>query len=202
MSEVLPQLLVVAVLVVLNGTFAGSEIALISLREGQLRRLERHSVSGQRLAALARDPNRFLATIQIGITLAGFLASATAAITLAEPLLPFFEFLGPAAQPAAVLLITAGLVFLTLVCGELAPKRVAMQHAEGWALAVARRLRTGQVDINGAGFNSLAPFGGFKQSGIGRELGPHGLAEYQETKHVHTNLATEPTGWFGMGAGP
>lgn len=140
MSGIVPQLLLVAVLVVINGTFAGSEIALISLREGQLRRLERHSTTGQRLARLARDPNRFLATIQIGITLAGFLASATAAITLAEPLLPLFSFLGPAAQPAAVLLITAGLVFLTLVCGELAPKRIAMQHAEGWAMAVARPL--------------------------------------------------------------
>jgi acyl-CoA reductase-like NAD-dependent aldehyde dehydrogenase len=53
-----------------------------------------------------------------------------------------------------------------------------------WALAVASRLRTGQVDINGATFNPLAPFGGFKQSGHGRELGPYGLAEFQELKSV------------------
>lgn len=52
------------------------------------------------------------------------------------------------------------------------------------AVAVARRLRTGQVDINGAGFNPLAPFGGYKQSGIGREHGPYGLAEYQEIKSI------------------
>jgi aldehyde dehydrogenase (NAD+) len=59
------------------------------------------------------------------------------------------------------------------------------------ALAVARRLRTGQVDINGAGFNPLAPFGGFKQSGIGREHGPYGLAEYQEIKSVQLPAAKE-----------
>jgi len=52
------------------------------------------------------------------------------------------------------------------------------------ALAVARRLRTGQVDVNGAGFNPLAPFGGYGQSGNGRELGRHGLAEYYELKSV------------------
>jgi acyl-CoA reductase-like NAD-dependent aldehyde dehydrogenase len=52
------------------------------------------------------------------------------------------------------------------------------------ALAVARRMRTGQVDINGAAFNVLAPFGGFKQSGNGRELGAHGLAEFTEVKSV------------------
>ena len=132
------QLVVVGGLLVLNGVFAGSEIALISLREGQLRRLERQSATGRVLASLARDPNRFLATIQIGITLAGFLASATAAVALAEPLLPVFGFLGGAAQPAAVLTITAVLTFLTLVLAELAPKRVAMQHAERWALLVAR----------------------------------------------------------------
>jgi len=132
------QLVVVGGLLVLNGVFAGSEIALISLREGQLRRLERQSATGRVLASLARDPNRFLATIQIGITLAGFLASATAAVALAEPLLPVFGFLGGAARPAAVLTITAVLTFLTLVLAELAPKRVAMQHAERWALLVAR----------------------------------------------------------------
>jgi putative hemolysin len=132
------QLIVVGGLLVLNGVFAGSEIALISLREGQLRRLERQSATGRVLARLARDPNRFLATIQIGITLAGFLASATAAVALAEPLLPLFGFLGAAARPAAVLTITAVLTFLTLVLAELAPKRVAMQHAERWALVVAR----------------------------------------------------------------
>lgn len=134
------QLALVGVLILLNAAFAGSEMALISLREGQLRRLERQSGRGRAVAALARDPNRFLATIQIGITLAGFLASATAAVSLAEPLRPLFASLGEAAGPVAIVVVTLLLTFATLVLGELAPKRVAMQHAETWALLVARPL--------------------------------------------------------------
>ena len=88
---------------------------------------------------LARDPNRFLATIQIGITLAGFLASAAAAVSLAEPLEEPLGFLGGAARPVSIIIVTLVLSFLTLVFGELAPKRVAMQRAEGWGLLVARR---------------------------------------------------------------
>ncbi|WP_410657033.1 hemolysin family protein [Amycolatopsis sp. lyj-112] len=131
----------VAVLVVLNAVFAGSEMALISLREGQLRTLERDGrTSARTLVRLARDPNRFLATIQIGITLAGFLASATAAVSLSEPVVPLLGFLGNAAGAVAVALVTIVLTFLTLVLGELAPKRLAMQNALRWALLVARPL--------------------------------------------------------------
>ncbi|MEU4443145.1 hemolysin family protein [Actinosynnema sp. NPDC050801] len=131
----------VAVLVLLNALFAGSEMALISLREGQLRSLERDDrASARTLVRLARDPNRFLATIQIGITLAGFLASATAAVSLAAPLVPVLSFLGDGANAVAIALVTVVLTFLTLVFGELAPKRLAMQYALRWALLVARPL--------------------------------------------------------------
>jgi putative hemolysin len=134
------QLMLVALLIVFNAAFAGSEIALISLREGQLARLEQRSTAGRALARLARDPNRFLSTIQIGITLAGFLASATAAVALAEPLVEPLAFLGGAARPAAIFLITLVLALVTLVFGELAPKRLAMQRAEAWGLLAARPL--------------------------------------------------------------
>jgi len=83
------QLGLVLLLVLVNAAFAGSEVALISLREGQLQRLQQGGGRGR----LARDPNQFLSTIQIGITLAGFLASAAAAVTLAEPLVPLLGFL-------------------------------------------------------------------------------------------------------------
>jgi putative hemolysin len=125
---------------VVNAGFAGSEVALISLREGQLRRLEQEGGQGRLVARLARDPNQFLSTIQIGITLAGFLASAAAAVSLAQPLLPLLEFLGRAAEPVAVLLITVVLTYLTLVVGELAPKRIALQRPERWARRAARPL--------------------------------------------------------------
>ena len=134
------QIGLVLVLVVVNAVFAGSEIALITLREGQLRRLEESGPGGRAVARLARDPNRFLATIQIGITLAGFLASATAAVSLAKPLVEPLGFLGSYAAPVSVVLVTVVLTFVTLVLGELAPKRIAMQRAEPWALLVARPL--------------------------------------------------------------
>jgi putative hemolysin len=115
-------------------------MALVRLREGQLRRLAQGSDAGPVVARLARDPNQFLATIQIGITVAGFLASATAAVSLSEELIAPLGFLGAAAEPVAVLLVTVVLSFLTLVLGELAPKRIAMQRAERWALLTARPL--------------------------------------------------------------
>jgi putative hemolysin len=140
MSGLGPQLALVAFLVLLNAAFAGSELALVSLREGQLQRLEARGGRGAVLARLAREPNRFLATIQIGITLAGFLASASAAVSLARPLERHLGFLGGADEAVAIILVTLVLSYVTLVFGELAPKRVAMQKAEGWGLVAARPL--------------------------------------------------------------
>jgi putative hemolysin len=140
MSELWFQLGLVVVLVIINAAFAGTELAMVSLREGQLQRLEKRSGTGEVLARLARQPNQFLATIQIGITLAGFLASAAAAVSLAEPLEEPLGFLGGAAEPASVLVVTLALSYVTLVFGELAPKRIAMQRAERWGLVMARPL--------------------------------------------------------------
>jgi putative hemolysin len=134
------QIVLVLVLVLVNAAFSGSEMALVQLRESQVQRLERQSRRGRVLARLTRDPNRFLATIQIGITLAGFLASAAAAVSLSRPLVEPLGFLGAAAQPTAIVLVTIVLTFVTLVLGELAPKRIAMQRTEGWALLIARPL--------------------------------------------------------------
>ncbi|MFG3707691.1 hemolysin family protein [Micromonospora sp. NPDC047670] len=140
MQSIWSQLALVGVLVILNAVFAGSEMALVSLRDSQIQRLERTSRAGRVLARLAKDPNRFLATIQIGITLAGFLASAAAAVSLAKPLVPLLSALGGAAESVAIVVVTLALTFVTLVFGELAPKRIAMQAAERWALLVARPL--------------------------------------------------------------
>jgi putative hemolysin len=134
------QVGLIAVLLGVNALLAGSEVALISLRDAQISRIEARGARGRAVARLARDPNQFLATIQIGITLSGFLASATAAVSLAEPLVPLLAVLGAAARPVAVLLVTAVLTFVTLVIGELAPKRIAMQRAEAWALAAGGAL--------------------------------------------------------------
>lgn len=139
MSGVVPQLVIVAILILINAILAGTELALVSLRPSQLDRIEGRGKTGALLASLARDPNRFLATIQIGITLSGALASATAAVTLAEPIEDALPF-GNAAGPISIVIVTLILTYLTLVFGELAPKRIAMQRAEGWAMKVIRPL--------------------------------------------------------------
>ncbi len=131
------QLVTIGVLVLISGLCSGTEIALVSLRSTQIERLAEGTRRERSVATLAADPNRFLATLQIGTTLAGFLASAIGAVSLAEPLVEVFSPLGALAQPAAILLVTGVLTYITLVLGELAPKRIAMQRAEGWAVLVA-----------------------------------------------------------------
>lgn len=127
----------IALLLLLNGLFAGAEIALVSLREGQLRTLERSDGHrGRALAQLARNPNRYLGTIQLGITLAGYLASATAAVTLAEPLVAALGFLGGAAEAIAITSVTLVLAAINIIVGELVPKRLAMQNPQRWALLI------------------------------------------------------------------
>jgi putative hemolysin len=140
MSGIGLEIGLVVVLMVVNAAFAGSEVALISLREGQLRRMEAEGGRGRLVAELARDPTQFLSTVQIGITLAGFLASAVAAVSLARPLVQPLGFLGRWAEPAAVVAVTVVLTFTSLVAGELAPKRIALQRSVGWARAAARPL--------------------------------------------------------------
>lgn len=163
----------VAVLILLNAAFAGSEMALVSLREGQLKQLERDPrPRAQRLVRLARDPNRFLATIQIGITLAGFLASAAAAVSLAEPLVPHLGILGGAAEAVSVAGVTLVLTFFTLVLGELAPKRLAMQRALAWALLAA-----GPVDLLSRATRPAVAVLGLASNGVVRLLGGRPEAE-------------------------
>jgi putative hemolysin len=189
------DLALIGLLVILNAVFAGSEMALISLREGQLRQLEREgSQRAMRLVRLARDPNRFLATIQIGITLAGFLASATAAVSLAEPLVPTFGFLGSAAEPVTVAGVTLILAFLTLVFGELAPKRLAMQRALPWALLVARpldvisTLSRPAVALLGASTNLVVRVFGGRSDAVAEELSPD---ELRDLVTSHASLSPE-----------
>lgn len=132
------DLLIILVLVVINAAFAGTELAVVSLRRSQLLRLaEDKGRRGRVLLQLSEEPTRFLSTIQVGITLAGFLASATAAVSLAAPLEPALAFMGKWAGATALVLVTLVLTFFTLVFGELVPKRVAMRRPEQWALVAA-----------------------------------------------------------------
>jgi putative hemolysin len=133
-------LALIGVLIAVNGFLSGSEAALISLHESRLHRLQRSGPAGRRLARLARDPTQYLATVQLGITLCGYLASALATIAFVDPLRRQLESLGSAAEAVAVMTVTMTLTIVTLVFGELVPKRLGLQRAEVWSLRSARPL--------------------------------------------------------------
>ncbi|MDJ0457419.1 hemolysin family protein [Arthrobacter sp. NQ7] len=116
--------------VLLGGVFAAAEMALVSLRESQVRRIEKSGPRGVRTAELARNPNRFLSTVQIGVTLAGFFSAAYGASEIAPGVVPLLEAagLGAAAGPVAFIGMTLLVAYLSLVLGELAPKRLALQR--------------------------------------------------------------------------
>jgi len=144
MGEYLFEVLFVFVLVLVNGYFAAAEIALISARRAALKQAADEGSAGAKAAiALTEDPSRLLAAIQIGITLVGFMASATAAVSLAKPLEKWLGSLGnpwleSVAAGASVFIVTVVISYVTLVFGELAPKRLGLQRAEAVAKAVAR----------------------------------------------------------------
>jgi putative hemolysin len=129
----------VILFVLIGGFFSGTEFALVSLRESQLDQLAERSPRGRRVADVARDPNRFLSAVQIGVTVAGFLSAAYGASAIAPALVPVLVDWGmaeTAAHTVAVIVLTLVTAYLSLVLGELAPKRLALQRAESIALAV------------------------------------------------------------------
>lgn len=148
-GNLLLQILLLVVLIFVNAFFAASEIAIISLNDNKIRKMAEEGHKKAKLVLkLTADSSNFLATIQIGVTLAGFLTSATAAQSLAEPLARWFVGLVPsmsgylgAIQSVSVVVITLIMSYFSLVFGELVPKRVAMQKAEAISFGVIGVLR-------------------------------------------------------------
>jgi putative hemolysin len=130
------QLLVIAVLILVNAFFAAAEISVVTANETRIRTL---AEQGDRRARLvdrtSKDSTRFLATIQVGITLSSFFTSASAAAQLSDPLAAFLKpFMDTAAGSTSFILVTIGIAFISLIFGELVPKRLALKHPEAIAL--------------------------------------------------------------------
>ena len=139
-TETLGNVGLVLLFVLIGGVFAGTELALVSLREGQIRQFEQEGARGERIASLARNPNRFLSAVQIGVTLSGFFSAAYGASTLAPDVAPILEGAGlspTAAATVAFIGMTLLIAYLSLVLGELVPKRLAMQRAMGFTRILA-----------------------------------------------------------------
>ncbi|MGW4797074.1 hemolysin family protein [Nonomuraea sp. NPDC004297] len=130
----------VLLFILIGGFFAAAEIAMVSLRDSQVRKLSKQGRRGERVAKLAHDPNRFLSAVQIGVTVATMLSAAFGADRLATHLVPALELVGVPRAVTPVLslvLVTLAISYVSLVLGELAPKRLALQRAEGLSLFVA-----------------------------------------------------------------
>src|ERR687889_2676010 len=145
MSAVAFQIAIIILLILLNGFFAMSETALVSSRKARLRQRAKEGNKGARAALeLADSPNRFLSTVQIGISLIGILAGAFGGATLAEPLanaLRTVPALAPYAGPVAFGMVVVAITYLSLILGELVPKRLALNGAEGVASRVSGPMR-------------------------------------------------------------
>jgi len=203
------QLIVIVVLVFINAFFAGSEIALISLNETKLKFLaESGNKKAQLLERLRKNTSRFLATIQIGVTLAGFLASAFASGSFATLLAEASVKAGLAFNPEAIktvsmVLITLILSLFTLIFGELVPKRVALHHADTLALLVVRPLHVFSilfapfVTVLSVSTNLVVRLFGIKSSEAGQNVteedirlmvdagGNSGTIENEEQEMIH-----------------
>ena len=143
----LSQLIILAILILLNAYFAASEIAFISLNDAKIEKQSREgNKKAKQIEEMLKSPSKFLATIQIGITLAGFLSSAFASDAFAEKLAPSLYTLMPFFSLAvwksiSIIIITIILSFFTLVFGELVPKRLAMKHYEKISFATIGVIR-------------------------------------------------------------
>jgi putative hemolysin len=137
------NVLVVVALVLVEALFVAAEISLVSLREGQVRGLADRGRRAQRVARLIRDPNRFLAAVQIGVTTTALISSAFGAVTLSGSLAKALRGLGLSHTPSEVVgffVVTLTISYVTIVVGELVPKRLALQRIEGTAVGLGAPL--------------------------------------------------------------
>jgi putative hemolysin len=145
MSDILTEVVIILLLLALNGVFAMSELAIVTARKVRLEQRAENGDAGARAALrLAQDPTQFLSTVQVGITLIGVLAGAFGGATIAENLasaLARAPALTEYADALGLGIVVAGITYLSLLIGELVPKRVALSHPERVASLVARPMR-------------------------------------------------------------
>jgi putative hemolysin len=139
-TQTLSNIALIFVFILIGGVFAAAEMALVSLRESQVKQMSSRGKRGAAIQRLTQNPNRFLSSVQIGVTLAGFLSASFGGATLASSLAPQLVRIGvpdSIAGAVALVLITVAISYFSIVLSELTAKRLAMQRAEGFALSLA-----------------------------------------------------------------
>ncbi|MDZ4861766.1 MAG: hemolysin family protein [Candidatus Hydrogenedentes bacterium] len=145
MAQLVLEFLVIFVLILFNGVFAMSELAIVSARKAILQKRANSGDGGAKVALkLAEDPGDFLATVQVGITFIGVIAGALGGATFSEEIAKLMEVvpgIGDHAENAALFIVVACITYLSLIVGELVPKRIALQRPETIACLVSRPVR-------------------------------------------------------------
>jgi putative hemolysin len=145
MSAILTEVIIIGVLLILNGIFSMSELAIVAAKRVRLERQAERGNAGARAAlALASNPGDFLSTVQVGITLVGVIASVYGGATIAEQLavpLATISWIGEHAEAAALTIVVAVITYLSVIIGELVPKRIALGNPERIAALVARPMK-------------------------------------------------------------
>jgi putative hemolysin len=184
------EIIFIAVLIMLNGFFAASEIALISARRSRVQQLASDGdPRAKRVVAIQQDPDRFLATVQVGVTFVGTLASAVGGVAAVRALSPMIggiplAFLSAMAEPLALVIVVVSITYTTLILGELVPKSLALRHAVSLALLVS-----GPLDSLARAASPLVRILTASNRSVLRLLGQKGAAERafiseEEVKHM------------------
>lgn len=184
------EIIFIAVLIMLNGFFAASEIALISARRSRVQQLASDGdPRAKRVVAIQQDPDRFLATVQVGVTFVGTLASAVGGVAAVRALSPMIggiplPFLSAMAEPLALVIVVVSITYTSLILGELVPKSLALRHAVSLALLVS-----GPLDSLARAASPLVRLLTASNRSVLRLLGQKGAAERafiseEEVKHM------------------
>lgn len=138
-ASIWPQIALIFILTMVNAFFAATEMAVVSLNKNRISQMaDDGNKKAKTIIKLSNDSTKFLSTIQVGITFAGMLSSASASANLSDDLGQFFTQIGiPSGSTVAMVAITLAISYISLVFGELVPKRIALQNAEGVAMATA-----------------------------------------------------------------
>jgi putative hemolysin len=184
------EIIFIAVLIMLNGFFSAAEIALISARRSRVQQLASDGdPRAKRVVGIQLDPDRFLATVQVGVTFVGTLASAVGGVAAVRALSPMIggiplPFVPAMAEPLALVIVVVSITFATLILGELVPKSLALRHAVSLALFVS-----GPLDSLARATSPLIRLLTASNRFVLRLLGQKGAAERafiseEEVKHM------------------
>ncbi|MFW2490179.1 hemolysin family protein [Clostridium chromiireducens] len=192
-TNITSQLILIVILTLINAFFASAEMAIVSLNKNKLKLLEEQgNKKAKLLIKLMDEPTKFLSTIQVGITLAGFFSSASAATGISEDLARYLNKINvPYSQQLALVIVTIVLSYITLVFGELFPKRIALKKSEAIAMFSVKpimyvsKIAVPFVKLLSASTNILVKIVGLDKENLDEKVSKEEIKSYVEVGREH-----------------